>query len=447
MYDRLSDRRARIRRTTRRNTLRFLVPLLVIGLPALCFCSYVGYQVPAVNERLSWRIEALRADVKYALNPPEEQVFVPEGQIAGRAPVTPFALPTATDQPTPTPTPGPTETPSPSPTVTFTPTAIPAQAKLEGVPHYYQMWNNCGPANLAMALSFWGWEGDQRDTAAFLKPNPRDKNVMPYEMADYVEQETDLRVVSRVNGDLEILKAFLSAGFPVVVEKGFEGPGFDGWMGHYLTLTGYEDERQIFRAQDSYKGPDQVITYEDLVANWRAFNFTYIVPYPALWEPQVQAILGPNRDLQYTYEQGAGRALAETKTLSGRDLFFAWYNRGANLVALHDYANAATAFDAAFANYAKLSQQERPWRMVWYSTGPYFAYFYSQRYEDVINLATATLEAASEPVLEESYYWRARAKGALGDVEGAVEDYQESLEAHPDFGPSLDELRALGVEP
>ena len=30
-------------------------------------------------------------------------------------------------------------------------------------------------------------------------------------------------------------------------------------------------------------------------------------------------------------------------------------------------------------------------RMMWYQTGPYFAYYYSARYQDVINLANTTL--------------------------------------------------------
>jgi hypothetical protein len=56
---------------------------------------------------------------------------------------------------------------------------------------------------------------------------------MPYEMTDYVETQTDLKVMSRVGGRLDLLKRFVAAGFPVIIEKGFEGPKFDGWMGHY----------------------------------------------------------------------------------------------------------------------------------------------------------------------------------------------------------------------
>ena len=422
--------------------------ILAVLIPVTCLALVILYNLPAVQERAAWRMEALQARVKYALNPPEQAVFVPRSTPDLAIPVTLWPSATASPRPTATPTvAGPTETPIPSATVTPTPTSIPPRAVLAGITHMYQMWNNCGPANLAMELSYWGWKGDQREPAAFMKPNPRDKNVMPYEMVDFVEEQTDLHALTRVGGDLALLKAFISAGFPVIVEKGFEGANFDGWMGHYEVVSGYDDASQNFVVQDSYKGPDIWIEGAELLREWRAFNFTYIVVYPSEREAQALAILGPQADPTGNYQYAAQLAAQETGSLEGRDLFFAWYNRGTNLVYLHDYAAAATAYDAAFAHYASLAEKERPWRIVWYQTGPYFAYFYSQRYQDVIELANTTLKAMSEPVLEESYYWRAKAKGALGDLEGAIEDYRNSLKQHADFAPALDELRNLGVEP
>jgi tetratricopeptide (TPR) repeat protein len=97
--------------------------------------------------------------------------------------------------------------------------------------------------------------------------------------------------------------------------------------------------------------------------------------------------------------------------------------------------------------YPEIPEEDRPWRMVWYQTGPYFAYFYTGRYYDVIDLATRTLDNMSKPSLEESFYWRAMAKAALGDTSGAVADYRASLKLHPDFEPSLSQLQILGVTP
>ena len=132
---------------------------------------------------------------------------------------------------------------------------------------------------------------------------------------------------------------------------------------------------------------------------------------------------------------------------SGRDQFFAWFNRGTNLMQLQDYSGAAAAYDEAFNLYAGLDPETRPWRLLWYQTGPYWAYFYAGRYWDVLNLTTQTLYNMSEPVLEESYYWRGLAKEALGDVAGAIEDFQTSVEVHPGFGPALTQLDRLGISP
>ena len=85
--------------------------------------------------------------------------------------------------------------------------------------------------------------------------------------------------------------------------------------------------------------------------------------------------------------------------------------------------------------------------MLWYQTGPYWAYYYFGRYQDVINLATTTLDAMSEPVLEESYYWRALAREAAGDISGAIKDFQAGLKSHPGFEPALEQLKRLGAEP
>ena len=74
------------------------------------------------------------------------------------------------------------------------PTPLPPAANAAGVKYIGQhgLFNYCAPANLAMALSPWGWEGDRMDIGSVIKPFEKDKNVMPYEMADYVQNQTNL---------------------------------------------------------------------------------------------------------------------------------------------------------------------------------------------------------------------------------------------------------------
>lgn len=431
--------------------VRKFLPLVAVSV--LCLGSFAIYSLPPVHDRLAWRVEEQVLRVKYALNPPGEAVFVP--QEAGTT--VPQATPLPSDTPRPSTTPVPTQadaTATPFPTVipTMTPTPLPPSVELKGVRYEDQhgRFNYCAPANLSMALSFWGWQGNQDVVGPILKPNNRDKNVMPYEMVDYVEGHTDLAVVSRVGGDVDLIKRLLVAGYPVLVEKGTylnDLTGVFSWMGHYLVLTGYDETGGYFIAQDSYINPDHQVPYEDLEVQWRAFNYTYLVIYPPEDEDIVMGLLGPDADEKTNYENAALKASNEIYGLSGIDQYFAWYNRGSSLVDLQDYAGAAVAYDEAFAVYPTIPEDERPWRMLWYQTGPYFAYFYSQRYYDVLYLADGTLDAMqSEPNLEESYYWRAMAKAALGDTNGAIQDFRTSLEYHADFEPALYQLRLLGVD-
>jgi tetratricopeptide (TPR) repeat protein len=428
-----------------------LIGLSIAGLVLLCLASILLYNVPPIHERLSPRLASLRVQVRRMINPPEQVVFVPQEQLnsivqSTLQAMTPPPDTAATITATATPTKlSATSTPEPSPTVTSSPTPLPDQFLLTGIEHEYQSFNNCGPANLSMTLSFWDWVGDQRDTAAFLRGGEYDKNVMPAEMAAYVNEKSDLNAIVRVGGDLETIKKFIAAGFPVLIEKGYDPPD-DDWMGHYLTFNGYDDNLSQFTTQDSLILPDFPVPYEKVQARWRDFNNTYIIVYPTDRQAEVMSLLGSDADQIANLQAAAQRAREETNSLSGRELYFAWFNLGSNLVALGDYAGAADAYDNAFAVYAAIPADERPWRVMWYQDGPYAAYYHTGRFQDVIELANTTFFALGEYTLEESFYWRGRANLALGDLNGATFDLKKAVELNPQFTPAREELEQLGEE-
>jgi hypothetical protein len=435
------------------------IVILVLVVLVVVACGLLGalvYQFPPIHDRLSWRLDNLRTRIRYSLNPPELAVFVPQEQTSleiteayqdPEPTFTPDDGPTLTPTISPTPQ-GPTVTPTVTPSPTLSPTSIPEAVLLNGITHEYQQMNNCGPATLSMALTFWGWLGDQRDTRAFLRPNFAtfdDKNVSPYEMATYVESQTQLSAVVRVGGDIDILKHLIAAGFPVIIEKGFQPPKED-WMGHYALITGYDDTRNRFITQDSYIMPDFPVPYGDLSGQWwRDFNNVYLVIYPLDRRSDLFAVLGPQIDPVGNYGSAAQNARQEIENLTGRDQFFAWYNLGTNLLGITDYVGAAYAYDQAFELYADLPEDERPWRLLWYQVGPYEAYFHSRRYQDVITLANQTLSFLGAPVLEESLYWRGLSKEALGDLEGAIADLVKAAEINPTSTDVLVQLQRLGV--
>ena len=425
---------------------KWTIRLLIAGIIGFVFIVSVSFLIPGIRERILWKINDYKIRIDYAINPPEESVFVPVATIMQ----TP--LPTTTPKPDATWTPTFSNEPTVVVTPTLTPTSLPASILLEGILYQDQhgLWNYCAPANLAMQLSYWGWEGDRMDTGIVLKPFEKDKNVMLYEMADYVYGFTNLQAIVRSGGTVDLLKKLISNGFPVLVEKGVFIKDINGklsWMGHYAVLNGYDDAKLEFNTQDSYFKPDYPITYEDLIEQWRAFNYAFIVVYPSEKHDMIVNILGPIADDGQADRIAYEYANTEINQTSGNDLFFAWFNRGTSMVQLQDYVGAASSYDFAFQIYSQIPENERPWRMMWYQTGPYFAYYYSGRYQDVINLSSLTIDAATEPYLEESFYWRALAYVAIGESQKAISDLYTSLEYHPEFAPSVALLQQLGFTP
>ncbi len=440
---------------------RFRDVLLLVVLPLLLLSAFL-YLLPPIRERVDYHVEQLRLQIRYALFPPENAVFTPQNQQDQVAQIvqqtmqaltlTPRPEVVATYTPSPTPTRGPSSTPEPTATITPSPTPLPPAVALKGVRYVDQhgAYNYCAPANLAMGLSYWGWKGTRSDTGQILKPFDRDLNVMPYEMVDYVTNQTDLKAVWRSGGTLDTLKTFTAAGFPVLVEKGaymLDLTGKVTWMGHYQVITGYNDRTQEFIAQDSFYRPDFPVTYAEMEKGMRAFNGVFIVIYPPDREADVNALLGPYAEEQSADQIALKRADMEKDSLTGIDQYFAWFNRGTSLVRLQDYAGAASAYDQAFKLYELLPKDSRPWRMLWYQTGPYFAYFYSGRYQDVVDLASLTINNANNPYLEESFYWRGLAYRTIGKPDEAVQDFKTALEYHPGFAPALEQLSQMGIQP
>jgi len=394
------------------------------------------YQIPAVNERLAWRVLELQAGVRNYFFPHPDSLAMPDPARIAIMQATLTAE--KRNEPSPTPSPGTLEPdlPSVTPTETAARPPVPDQLTLAFDLWVKQNWNNCAAANLTMMLNFWGWGGNQVDAGSVLKPYWDDKNVMPYELERYVLDYTGYGIAVRTGGALNDMRQLIAAGFPVMIEQGFDVADRNlGWMGHYLFITGYDNAQGIVITQDSYLGPNTIIDFDSLIHQWRAFNFVYLVAFPWERQAEVLSLLGPDADLEANRLATLNLAKEETQTLADQDLAFAYFNLGSAHVARYEYIDAADAYD--MARYLGL-----PWRFLWYQTGPYFAYFYSGRYQNVIDLANDTLN--DQEHLEESWYWRGMARYQLGDRQGAVDDWRSALRWHPGFPPALEQLTALG---
>lgn len=405
--------------------LAILIVLVLVGLAAM--------QIPAVETR----VRNLYSKIYYRINPPTDNVFGPSQQGTINADV--IATLTAM-APTTSPVP-PTEmvavvtneqSGATAEMATPTPFPVPASFALEGMGLEYQTMNNCGPANLSMNITYWGWPTTQKVTEDGLKTHKDDRNVMLQEMLVYAENKTDLRGLLRYGGDMEMVKRLLSAGFPVLIERGHTDEE-DGWMGHYSIVTAYDDAAQTVEIPDTLLGM-MTMTYEELEKDWAHFDGIYLVVFPADREAQVLTLLGNEADAAINLHNTLTKLETRISQVSGQDLFFALYSKGSVLVELGQYLEAAQAYDEAFAVYSQLDPGQRPWRITWYQVGPYSAYYYTGRYQDVFNLAEQTLNnlnPLTEPSLPETWYWGGQSALMLGDKATAQRYFRKALEYYP----------------
>ncbi len=346
------------------------------------------------------------------------------------------SIPSRTATSVPVRSPTPTRQPaSPTPP----PTALAPAVHLTGLTHAWQTWNNCGPATLAMNLSYFGSRATQAEVAATLRPFKDDKNVNPEELAAYARAQ-GLRSLARVNGSPDMLRQLLAAGAPVLIEAWYEPKPNDG-MGHYRLLVGFDDAAREWIAYDSYdshgltKGQPYAgirLPYDEVAGDWAVFNRTYLLIYDEARAAAIEQVVGADLDDVTMWSRAL--AAAEVSVTQQPEDPFAWFNLGGNLTALGRFEEAAGAYDRA-------RQIGLPWRMLWYQFGPFRAYYETGRYDEVIALADATLRTAKH--VEELFYWRGLAQQAKGDLPAARASWERGLELNPNYADVQAALAAL----
>ena len=356
-----------------------------------------------------------------------------------------LATPTATNAPELLQPPADGAAPEPNPILLPTVTPTPPfrssarAASLSGLTHEWQTWNNCGPATMAMALSYFGSDLTQADIAFSLRPNGEDKNVSAEELAAFARTQ-GLQAITRVNGDATILKRLLSNGLPVLVEVWLEPEPDDGF-GHYRLLTGYDNETQEWIAYDSYVAEGLVdpvgtyagisVPYQVLDQQWPVFNRTYVVLYRPDEVETLRFALGEQMDDTVMWTRALEHAQLETQ--EDPNDAFAWFNQGSALAALQRFEEAVSAYDQATAIGL-------PWRMLWYQFGPLEAYYRTGRFAQLVSTVEQTLATTTN--VEELYYWRGLGLAALGDVEQARASFSTALTLRPSYAEAAQALAA-----
>jgi tetratricopeptide (TPR) repeat protein len=390
------------------------------------------YQIPNVKSRVDWGAFVISAYVQGIVNPIGEMPTPMSPTISNTAPPTDTLMP-------PTPTPilaEPTMTSSPSPT------PLPPAFSLPAPEWEKQDINNCGPSSLAMYLRYYGWDGDQFDISDIIKPERADRNVNVEELAHYARNYAGWLITQyRVGGDVELLKTFVANGIPVMIEEGDEQDrdyhtNDDRWAGHFLLITGYDDDKQLFYTQDSFRQQNREVTYANTDSRWKTFNRVYILIFLPHQEELVKEILGPHWDVDYNRQHAL--EVAQTEINADPEDAFAWFNLGSNLVYFERYREAADAYDEA-------RRIGLPHRMFRYQFGPFHAYYHSHRTEELMVVLDYALLLTSNS--EEALLWRGWGLLRQGDTTGAIKAFRESYWANTQSFDAKYALDYVGASP
>jgi hypothetical protein len=143
------------------------------------------------------------------------------------------------------------------------------------VPFFPDDTDQCGPATLASVLSYWGVRTDP----VALKEEiylPRLKGTLPLDLL-LTAQSRGLEA-EIYEGSLDDLKSKLAAGRPLVALLDLGFAIFP--QGHYVVVTGYDDQRQGVYAHSSLE-KDVFIPYERFLRSWdRTGRWTLLLTLP-----------------------------------------------------------------------------------------------------------------------------------------------------------------------
>lgn len=309
---------------------------------------------------------------------------------------------------------------SPTPTLTPSPTPLPIpEAKLlVNDYHIFQTFNNCGPAALSMALSYFGLEVSQKDLGEVLRPyqNPQgnndDKSVTLEEIARK-SKEYGLTPYLRPNGDKEVIKKFIASDIPVITRTLLK-EGDD--IGHFRVIKGYDNATGEFTQDDSLQGHNLTYSYDEFMNLWKPYAYEYLVLIPSGKDDIAKSIIGENIDEQMAWQTAIDNARSVLAT-DPTDMY-ARLNLSVGLYHTGDYEGAIREFETV--------ETRLPFRTLWYQIEPIMAYYKSGSYDEALSRIEKILSNQNR-AYSELYIIRGKIYENQGKSDEARAEYDKAL--------------------
>lgn len=306
----------------------------------------------------------------------------------------------------------------PSPTSKLVLQTPPPSKILANNYYIYQTFNNCGPAALSMALSYYAIFETQQALGQELRPfqNPQgdndDKSVTLEELA---EKSKDFNLVPyhRPNGNTQMIKLFITYDIPVIARTLTKAQDD---IGHYRVVKGYDSTEQNLIQDDSLQGKNLIYSYEDFNILWKRFNYEYLVLAPLDKIEIANTILGENADFKKAWENGVKAAQKEVND-NPQDID-ARFNLSVTLYNAGDYKRSTEEFEKV--------ENQLPFRTLWYQIEPIQAYYELGNYSRVFEITDKILNTYNR-AFSELYIIRGNIYLKQGNIEAARQEFEKAV--------------------
>ena len=297
----------------------------------------------------------------------------------------------------------------------------------------YETWNNCGPASLSMALSYFGIHQSQAALGQALRPYQNqqgdndDKDVTMEELA-HQARKYGLLAYHRPNGSIALLKHFLASGMPVIVETVLTK---DDDIGHYRVVKGYDDASGTILQDDSMQGHNVRFSYADFDSMWKKYNYEYLVLVPgtsAGWRRRSSGRISPRewhgeRRSRWIARRSRGPVGCGQQV---QPLGCPLLHRGLSRLGSRVRAGAI----------------QLPPRTLWYQIEPIEAYYALGDYPTVFSLSNAILNDGDR-AFSQLYILRGRIDQKQGNMRAARAEFTDAVRYNVHLQQALDALASL----
>ena len=330
--------------------------------------------------------------------------------------------------------PTPTDFPTPTPTTLLILEQPAINKVLNNNYHVFQTFNNCGPAALSMALSYYGINETQQKLGQDLRPyqipngDNDDKSVTLEELAEK-SREYGFIPYHRPNGSIELIKLFITYDIPIIARTLLKT---DEDIGHYRVIKGYDETTQELIQDDSLQGKNLRYLYENFNALWKQFNYEYLVLVPQDKVEIAKAILGEDADEKTAWQKALRQA--QGKLQENPNDIYARFNLSVALYNVGEYQRSAEEFEKI--------EHLLPFRTLWYQIEPILAYYELGNYSRVFQITDRVLSNYNR-AFSELYILRGNIYKTQGNIEGARSEFQKAVFYNVNLKPAQEALDSV----